>query len=99
MRKVVHFIALLLFVLLPMQGRERGEPWLDELDAELAKKGEYDAQKEARIVQLRGRLRASLDDRIRGERLTLEELARLADAWSEWENREITDKETAKKPE
>ena len=27
MRKVVHFIALLLFVLLPMQGRERGEPW------------------------------------------------------------------------
>ena len=43
--------------------------------------------------------RASLDDRIRGERLTLEELARLADAWSEWENREITDKEMAKKPE
>ena len=65
MRKVVHFIALLLFMLLPMQGRERGEPWLDELDGELAKKGEYDAQKEARIVQLRGRLRASLDDRDR----------------------------------
>ena len=31
--------------------------------------------------------------------MNYEELARLADAWSEWENREITDKETAKKPE
>ena len=65
MRKSIHIIALLLFVLFPLQGRDRGEPWLEELDAELARKGEYDAQKEARIVQLRGRLRASLDDRER----------------------------------
>ena len=36
MRKIMHILVLLL-VLLPVQGRERGEPWLDELDAELAK--------------------------------------------------------------
>ena len=61
--KWIHVIALL-FVLLPAWGRGR-EPWLDELDAELAKKEEYDAQTEARIGQLRGRLRSALDDRER----------------------------------
>ena len=62
--KLLHIIALLFLTLVPLQGRER-EPWLDELDAELAKKEEYDARKEARIGQLRGRLRAALDDRER----------------------------------
>ena len=61
MKKWFPLIALML-VFLPLQGRER-EPWLDELDAELAKKAEYDARKEARIGQLRGRLRSALDDR------------------------------------
>ena len=60
MKRWIQIIALI-FVLLPVQGRER-EPWLDELDAELAKKAEYDARKEARIGQLRGRLRSALDD-------------------------------------
>ena len=60
MRKWIQVIALLL-VVLPAQGRGR-EPWLEELDAELAKKAEYDARKEARIGQLRGRLRSSIDD-------------------------------------
>ena len=64
MRKILHIIALLFLALAPLQGRER-EPWLDELDAELAKKEEYDARKEARIGQLRGRLRSALDDRER----------------------------------
>ena len=64
MMKWLQILALL-FVLLPLQGRERGEPWLDNLDAELAKKDQYDAQKEARIGQLRGRLRSALDDRER----------------------------------
>ena len=64
MRKVLHIIALLFLTLAPLPGRER-EPWLDELDAELVKKAEYDARKEARIGQLRGRLRAALDDRER----------------------------------
>ena len=64
MMKLLHIIALLFLTLVPLQGRER-EPWLDELDAELAKKEEYDARKEARIGQLRGRLRAALDDRER----------------------------------
>ena len=64
MRKILHIIALLFLALAPLQGRER-EPWLDELDAELAKKDEYDARKEARIGQLRGRLRSALDDRER----------------------------------
>ena len=63
MRKWLPVIALM-FVILPLQGRER-EPWLDELDAELAKKAEYDARKEARIGQLRGRLRSALDDQER----------------------------------
>ena len=63
MKKWFPVIALML-VILPLQGRER-EPWLDELDAELAKKAEYDARKEARIGQLRGRLRSALDDRER----------------------------------
>ena len=60
MRKWIQIVALLL-ALLPAWGRER-EPWLDELDRELAKKAEYDAQKEARIGQLRGRLRSSIDE-------------------------------------
>ena len=47
-------------------GRERA-PWLDELDAELAKKAEYDARKEARIGQLRGVLRSALNDNGRYE--------------------------------
>ena len=39
MRKVVHFIALLLFALLPMQGRGQDvKSCLEELDGELAKK-------------------------------------------------------------
>ena len=63
MKKWFPIIALML-VFLPLPGRER-EPWLDELDAELAKKAEYDARKEARIGQLRGRLRSALDDRER----------------------------------
>ena len=63
MKKWFPLIALML-VFLPLQGRER-EPWLDELDAELAKKAEYDARKEARIGQLRGRIRSALDDRER----------------------------------
>lgn len=63
MKKWFPVIALML-VFLPVQGRER-EPWLDELDAELAKKAEYDARKEARIGQLRGRLRSALDDQER----------------------------------
>ena len=63
MGKWIQVIALLL-VLLPAWGRGR-EPWLDELDAELAKKAEYDARKEARIGQLRGRLRSALDDQER----------------------------------
>ena len=63
MRKIVSFIALLL-VFLPLEGRGK-EPWLDELDAELAKKTEYDARTEVRIGQLRGRLRSALDDQER----------------------------------
>ena len=43
MKKWFPIIALML-VFLPLQGRER-EPWLDELDAELAKKAEYDGGK------------------------------------------------------
>ena len=64
MRKVL-FSFVLMLVLLPLGGREMREPWLDELDVELTRKEQYDTQKEARIAQLRGRLRNALDGRER----------------------------------
>ena len=63
MRKCLQIVMLFLLAL-PLRGQDV-ERCLRELDAELAKKSEYDAHKEARIGQLRGRLRSALDDRDR----------------------------------
>ena len=63
MRKVV-LALLLLLAFRPVFGQDV-ESCLRELDAELERKAEYDAQKEARIGQLRGRLRNALDDQER----------------------------------
>lgn len=60
MKRWFH-MALLLVLAFPLWGQEP-ERWLDELDAELERKGEYDAQKEERIARLRGSLRSALDD-------------------------------------
>ena len=62
--KCLHIVLLCLLAVLPLRGQDV-ESCLKELDRELEKKEQYDAQKEARIGQLRGRLRAALDDRER----------------------------------
>ena len=60
MKRWFHMVFLLTLAF-PLWGQEP-ERWLDELDAELERKGEYDAQKEERIARLRGSLRSALDD-------------------------------------
>ena len=60
MRKVV-LVLLMLLAFRPLWGQDV-EACLRELDTELERKAEYDAQKEARIAQLRGQLRSALDD-------------------------------------
>ena len=61
LRKCLPVILLCCLAVLPLRGQDV-ERSLRALDMELGRKAEYDAQKEARIGQLRGRLRSALDD-------------------------------------
>ena len=64
LRKCLTALFFLCLAVLPLRGQDV-EASLRELDAELGKKGEYDARKEDRIGMLRGQLRNALDDRER----------------------------------